>query len=102
MMVWTYWIQYCLPNNIVLLITIDKFDCNIVLVNINKLKPCKVIENKILQYVLVKLGNLVTNKPIQPNELVPPPVEPKKFQHVEFELINNHSTLGGIKTQEEE
>jgi hypothetical protein len=33
-----YHIQYCLPNNIALLVTVDKFDANPVLVNINKLK----------------------------------------------------------------
>jgi hypothetical protein len=34
-----YKIQYCLPNNITLLVAIDKFDPNPVLVNINNLKP---------------------------------------------------------------
>jgi hypothetical protein len=33
-----YKIQYCFPNNIVLLINIDKFETNPILVNINKLK----------------------------------------------------------------
>jgi hypothetical protein len=35
----TYKIQYCPPNNIVLLVNIDKFEPNPILVNINKLKP---------------------------------------------------------------
>lgn len=30
--------QYCLPNNIVFLVNMDKFDSNFVLVNVNKLK----------------------------------------------------------------
>jgi predicted glycosyltransferase len=34
-----YKIQYCLFNNITFLVTIEKFDPNPVLVNINKLKP---------------------------------------------------------------
>jgi hypothetical protein len=34
-----YKIHYCLPNNIVLLVNIDKFEPNPILVNINKLKP---------------------------------------------------------------
>jgi hypothetical protein len=38
-MVWPYWSQYCLPNNIVLLINVDKFDPNPILVNINKSRP---------------------------------------------------------------
>jgi hypothetical protein len=34
-----YKIQYFLPNNIVLIINIDKFEPNPILVNINKFKP---------------------------------------------------------------
>jgi hypothetical protein len=37
--------QYCSPNDIVLLVTIDKFDRNPKLININKLKPYKFIED---------------------------------------------------------
>ncbi len=32
-----YRLQYCLPNNIVLLVTINKFDAHPILVNVNKL-----------------------------------------------------------------
>jgi hypothetical protein len=39
-----YWIQYCFCNNIVFVITIDKFDPNCILVNINKLKPYQMHE----------------------------------------------------------
>jgi hypothetical protein len=39
-----YIIQYVLPNNIMLLVTIEKFETNHVLVNVNKLKPCKYME----------------------------------------------------------
>jgi len=35
------------------------------LVNINKLKPYKFIEEKHLQPILVKLGEMVINEPIQ-------------------------------------
>ncbi len=34
-----YRIQYCLPNNMILLVIIDKFEHNLVIVNIIKLKP---------------------------------------------------------------
>ncbi len=34
-----YKIWYMLLNNIVLLVTIEKFETNLVLVNVNKLKP---------------------------------------------------------------
>ena len=33
-----YWVQYLLPNNTILLVTVDKFDVDPVIVNINKLK----------------------------------------------------------------
>ncbi len=42
-----------LLNNIVLLMTIDKFDPNPILVNINKLKPYKFVEDDTLQFVLI-------------------------------------------------
>jgi hypothetical protein len=35
----SYEIQYCLPNNIVLFVIIDKFEPNPIFVNINKLRP---------------------------------------------------------------
>jgi hypothetical protein len=34
-----YWIQYYLPNNTTLLVTMDKFDPNLIIVNVNKLIP---------------------------------------------------------------
>jgi hypothetical protein len=57
-------IQYNLPNNIVLLVTVDKFDHNAMLVNINKLKPYMFIEDKTMQHVLIKPSDLVTNEPV--------------------------------------
>jgi hypothetical protein len=39
-----YIIQYVLSNNIVLLMTIEKFEINLVLVSVNKLKPYKYME----------------------------------------------------------
>jgi hypothetical protein len=50
---------------ICLLVTIDKFDPNQMFVNINKLKPCRFIEDKTLQLVLVKPNDMVINEPIQ-------------------------------------
>jgi hypothetical protein len=37
-------VQYVLPNNIVLFVTIEKFETNLLLVNMNKLKPYKYME----------------------------------------------------------
>jgi hypothetical protein len=34
-----YKVQYAFPNNIMLLVTIEKFETNPMLVNVNKLKP---------------------------------------------------------------
>jgi hypothetical protein len=47
-----------LPNNIVLLVIIDKFDHNPILVNINKLKPYRFIEDHTLQPILAKPSDL--------------------------------------------
>jgi hypothetical protein len=41
-----YKVQYVLPNNAMLLVTIEKFEANHVLVNVNKLKPYKYMESK--------------------------------------------------------
>ncbi len=32
-------VQYCLPNNIVLIVSVNNFEPNPILVNVNKLKP---------------------------------------------------------------
>jgi hypothetical protein len=39
-----YKIRYCLPNNIILLVNIDKFEPNPILVNINKLKSYRYLD----------------------------------------------------------
>ncbi len=46
---------------------------------------------------MVKLGDLVINKPIQAKELVPLLVELEDLQLVEFEPVSNHSTPCSIK-----
>jgi hypothetical protein len=86
-----------LLNNIILLVTIDKFDFNPVFVNINKLKLYRFIEDKTLQLVLVKCSDLVTNEPIQTIKPIPLPIELKDFQPIEFELVSNHLTPSNIK-----
>jgi hypothetical protein len=42
-----YKIQYMLLNNIVLLVTSEKFETNPMLVNVNKLKPYKYMESEV-------------------------------------------------------
>jgi hypothetical protein len=42
-----YKVWYVLPNNIVLLVTIEKFETNLVLVNVNKFKTYKYMESKV-------------------------------------------------------
>ncbi len=42
-----YKIQYVLPNNIVLLVTIERIETNLMLVNVNKPKPYKYMESKV-------------------------------------------------------
>jgi len=86
-----------LLNNIILLVTIDKFDPNPMLVNINKLKPCKFIKYTTLQPLLAKPNDLITNEHVQTKEPKPLHVEPKDLQLVKFELVNHHLTHGIIK-----
>ncbi len=43
----SYRVQYVLPNNTMLLVTIEKFETNLVLVNVNKLKPYKYMESEV-------------------------------------------------------
>jgi hypothetical protein len=81
-MAWTLSNTNFSPNNTILFVTIDKFDPNLMLVNINKLKPYKFIEDKTLQPILVKLGDLVTYEHVQTKKLVRLPVEPKDFQPI--------------------
>ncbi len=69
-----------MPNNIILIVTIDKFDPNLMFVNINKLKAYMFIEDKSLQHVLAKFNDLLTNEFVQTKELKPLHVEPKDLQ----------------------
>jgi hypothetical protein len=39
--------KYVLPNNIMLLVTIEKFETNPMPVNVNKIKPYKYMESEI-------------------------------------------------------
>ncbi len=42
-----YKVQYVLPNNTMLLVTIEKFEANFGLVNVNKFKPYKYMKSKV-------------------------------------------------------
>ncbi len=67
------------------------------LININKLKPYRFIEDITLQPILAKISDLFINKPIQTKELEPLPIKLEIFQLIEFELINNLLAHGNIK-----
>ncbi len=45
-----------------MLMTIDKFDPNLVLVNINKLKPHRFIEDQTLQPILAKPNDFLSEE----------------------------------------
>jgi hypothetical protein len=53
-MIWTIYDLVLFPNNIILLVTIDKLNPNPILININKLKPYRFIEDQTFQHVLAK------------------------------------------------
>jgi hypothetical protein len=78
-----------LPNDIVLFVTIDKFDPNLILVN-------KFIENRNLQRVLINLSDLVADEHVQIEKPKPLLVENANFEHVKFEPVNNYLTHGSI------
>jgi hypothetical protein len=48
-----------------LLVTIDKFNPNPILVNINKLKPYRFIEDHIFQPILTKPSDFLLEKPME-------------------------------------
>jgi hypothetical protein len=58
--VWTLIIQFFKPNNIMLLIIMDKFDSNHVLVNVNKLKPYKYMDKEVHNQNISKFFYLET------------------------------------------
>jgi hypothetical protein len=62
-----YRIQYYLPNNVILFMIIYKFDLNLVLININKLKLYWFIEDNTLQPILVKTNDFLPKKPVETN-----------------------------------
>jgi hypothetical protein len=46
----------------ILLVTINKFNLNLILVNINKLKPYRFIEDQTIQLVLANLNNILSKE----------------------------------------
>ncbi len=44
---------------------IDTFDPNLVLININKLKPYRFMEDQTLQPILVKLNDFLSKEPME-------------------------------------
>jgi hypothetical protein len=57
--------QYCLPNNIILLLTINKFDLNLILININKYKPYRFAKDNKFQPVLTKPSDFLSKEWIE-------------------------------------
>jgi hypothetical protein len=62
------------------------------LVNINKLKPYKFIEDITLQPILMKPKDLDTNELVQTRKFDSLFVKPKGFQPIEFEQVRNYLT----------
>jgi hypothetical protein len=88
--------QYFLLNNIVLLVIIDKFNPNPILVIINKYKPYGFIEDNTLQLILANPSDLVIENFIQKEIFEPLFVENDDSKLVVFELVNNTSIDGNI------
>jgi hypothetical protein len=60
-----YRIQYYLPKNIILLVIVENFDFNLVLVNINKLKPYRFMEDQTFQPILTKPNDFLPKEPLE-------------------------------------
>jgi hypothetical protein len=67
------------------------------LVNINKLKPYRFIEDQILQLVLVKPSEVVIDELVQTKKIDSLPIEFEGFQPIEFEPVYNYLTPSHIK-----
>jgi len=57
--------QHCLPNNIILLLIINKFDLNLILININKYKPYRFAKDNKFQPVLAKPSDFLSKERIE-------------------------------------
>jgi hypothetical protein len=68
------------------------------LININKLKPYRFIEDRTLRPILAKPIDLVTNKLVQTKEPEPLPIKREYSQPIKFEPVNNLLTHGSIKS----
>ncbi len=77
-----------MPNNIILFVTINKFNPNLILISINKLKWYMIIEDKTLQLVLTKPSDLIAYELVQTKISKPLPIENEIFELVDFELVN--------------
>ncbi len=54
-----------LPNNTIQLVIIIKFDPSSILININKLKPDRFIEDQTLQPILAKPNDFLSKEPVE-------------------------------------
>jgi hypothetical protein len=64
--------------------TINKFDLNLILISINKLKPYRFIEDQTLQLVLVKPNDFLSKEPMEVKYS-------NNLQHVEETHFDNMS-----------
>lgn len=85
-----------IENNIVLLVIINKFDPNPILVIINKYKPYRFIEDNTPQLILAHPSDLAIENFVQKEISEPLFVENDNSQLVVFELVNNNSIDGNI------
>jgi hypothetical protein len=80
-------------SNIVLFITIDKFDPNPILININKLKPYKFIEDITLQDVLVNLSDMVIDELVGRCGFNSSIIIVTTYLHYKYTFIHNYTLI---------
>jgi len=70
-------------------VTIDKFDLNLVLVNMNKLKPYKFVGDQTFQRVLIKPNDFLPKELVETNHSSNPFIEESVKFHVRGLIANN-------------
>jgi hypothetical protein len=83
-------VHYCLPNNIIIFISLNNFEPNMVLVNVNKLKPYKYVDQTLNK--IKSSNNQMSLKSIDSNHMEKKSNEDSKDQR-KIEIIGTHQII---------
>jgi hypothetical protein len=97
-MVWTIWDPILFTKQYRILLIIDKFDPNLILVLINKLKPYRFVEDHTFQLILIKPSDILLEELVETNHsnniFIEEPIEVTCFDNLFNEKLveTNHSS----------